>query len=261
MLFYEDFDLSGEKTLCEIGGKNTEMLMTIKVRKLAPGEKYESFSPVNETAILILGGEMNISWEYGGIIHTENMKRRDPFEKKPYCLHVCKGVKIEIEALAPSEFINQQTDNEKEFEPVFYKPEDCLYQHFGKGQWDGTGYRICSTMFDYDNAPYSNMVMGEVFNQPGRWSSYPPHHHPQPEVYYYRFNPSQGFGACFNGDDVYKSVDGSWCTITDDNSHQQVTSPGYEMYYVWMIRHLDGDPWFKTTRIYDKEHEWLVNAD
>lgn len=116
-------------------------------------------------------------------------------------------------------------------------------------------------MFDYDNAPYSNMVMGEVFNQPGRWSSYPPHHHPQPEVYYYQFDPPQGFGACFNGDDVFKSTDGAYCTITDGNDHEQVTAPGYTMYYVWMIRHIDGDPWYKTTRLYSKEHEWLVNAD
>ena len=44
------------------------------------------------------------------------------------------------------------------------------------------------------------------------------------------------------------------------NAHQQVTAPGYEMYYVWLIRHLDGDPWDKT-RIYVPEYEWLANAD
>ena len=257
MLYKEEFDLNGEKLLCEMGGKNKEMNMTIKVKRLPAGEKYTILAPEDETAILILQGDMNVSW----CGKCENMKRESPFEKKPFCLHVCKNTQIDIEAVEASEFIIQQTDNEREFAPVFYKPEDCLYQHFGKGQWEGTGYRICSTMFDYDNAPYSNMVMGEVFNQPGRWSSYPPHHHPQPEVYYYRFNPSQGFGACFNGEDVFKSEDGSWCTITDGNNHQQVTAPGYEMYYVWMIRHIDGDPWYKTTRFYEEKHEWLVNAD
>jgi len=139
-----------------------------------------------------------------------------------------------------------------------YKPEDILYQEFGKGQWGGTGHRICSTVFDYDNAPYSNMVLGEVFNQPGKWSSYPPHHHPQPEVYYYQFDRPQGFGACFIGDDVYKSVHGSASYITDGNDHHQVVAPGYEMCYVWMIRHLKDDPWYKTTRFYAEEHEWLT---
>ncbi len=257
MLEYSDFDKNNERILCEMGGKNADMLMTIKVKRLYEGEHFELLDNENETAFLILKGELTAEWNG----KKEKMTRKNPFEKTPYCLHVCRGVKVKITANAESEFIIQQTDNEREFEPVFYKPEDCLYQHFGKGQWEGTGYRICSTMFDYDNAPYSNMVLGEVFNQPGRWSSYPPHHHPQPEVYYYQFDPQQGFGACFNGDEVYKSVDGSYCTITDGNDHQQVVAPGYTMYYVWMVRHLDGDPWYKTTRFYSKEHEWLVNAE
>ena len=139
----------------------------------------------------------------------------------------------------------QQTDNDKTWAPVFYNPENCLYQEFGKGQWNGTGHRIVSTMFDLDNAPYSNMVMGEVFNQPGRWSSYPPHHHPQPELYYYQFDHSEGFGAGFEGDIPYKTENGSCLCIRGGNAHQQVTAPGYEMYYVWLIRHLDGDPWIK----------------
>lgn len=257
MLQFFDFDENNERILCEMNGINSEMRMNIKVKRLLKGEHFEVCSSSNETAVLILKGQFTLSWND----RTETVKRKNPFEKTPYCLHVCKGVKICIDAIEDSEFIVQQTDNENEFESVFYKPEDCTYQHFGKGQWEGTGYRICSTMFDYDNAPYSNMVMGEVFNQPGRWSSYPPHHHPQPELYYYQFDPEQGFGACFNGDEVYKSVDGSFSTITDGHDHQQVVAPGYTMYYVWMIRHIEGDPWLKTSRFYDPKHEWLVNAD
>lgn len=115
-------------------------------------------------------------------------------------------------------------------------------------------------MFDLDNAPQSNMVMGEVFNQPGRWSSYPPHYHPQPELYYYQFDHPEGFGAGFEGNTPYKTENGSCLCIRGGNAHQQVTAPGYEMYYVWLIRHLDGDPWDKT-RIYVPEYEWLANAD
>lgn len=249
------FNEKNEKLLCEINGKNAEMNMNIKVKRLSKGETFTLCDDICETAFLILRGDLDIFWDG----ETENMKRRDPFEKKPYCLHVPKETAVSIKANEDSEFIIQQTENDIIFTPVFYTPETCLYQEFGKGQWGGTGHRICSTMFDYDNAPYSNMVMGEVFNQPGKWSSYPPHHHPQPEVYYYQFSKPQGFGACFLGDDVYKSTDGSASFITDGHDHEQVVAPGYEMYYVWMIRHIDGDPWYKTTRLYSKEHEWLVN--
>lgn len=257
MLDYPAFDSSGKKLLCEMGGLHKEMNMTIFVKRLQKNEVFHLLDPVSETAFLILQGDALIRWNGS----EKRMKRRDPFEKRPFCLHVPKSTEVLLTATAESEFVIQQTNNDRNFEPVFYTPETCLYQEFGKGQWGGAGHRICSTMFDYDNAPYSNMVMGEVFNQPGKWSSYPPHHHPQPEVYYYRFSKPQGFGACFNGDNVYKSTDGSACYITDGNDHEQVTSPGYEMYYVWMIRHIDGDPWYKTTRLYSKEHEWLVNAE
>ena len=67
-------------------------------------------------------------------------------------------------------------------------------------------------------------------------------------------------GAGFEGDTPYKTENGSCLCIRGGNAHQQVTAPGYEMYYVWLIRHLDGDPWDKT-RIYVPEYEWLANAE
>lgn len=248
------FDENGIKTLCEMGGKNAEMLMTIRIKKFDEGEKIEVCDAGNETAFLILKGEADISW----LTESRHISRINAFDRKPFCLHVPRNIKVEITAKKDTEILIQQTDNDKDFAPVFYTPEDVLYQHFGEGQYDGTAYRICSTIFDYDNAPYSNMVLGEVFNQPGRWSSYPPHHHPQPEVYYYQFDKPQGFGACFLGDNVFKSTEGSASFITDGYDHHQVVAPGYEMCYVWMIRHLPDDTWYKTSRFYAPEHEWLA---
>lgn len=255
MLEYLSFNEQNEKIVCQMDGFHKEMNMNILVKRLSGGESCSVLDDENETAVLLLSGEVEFIWNDCKQVG----KRANPFEKKPYCLHVCKGTPIKIQALVDSEILIQQTDNSKDFPAVFYTPKTCLYQEFGKGQWNGAGHRIVSTLFDYDNAPYSNMVMGEVFNQPGKWSSYPPHHHPQPEVYYYRFDKPQGFGACFNGEDVYKTKDGSACYIHPGDCHQQVTAPGYEMYYVWMIRHIDGDPWFKTTRFYEECHTWLLD--
>ena len=254
MFSYPEFDKNGIKTLCEMGKIQPEMNMTIRIKKFTENEKLTLSDEKCETAFLLLKGEAQISW----LGRTEKISRENPFVKTPYCLHVPKGIEVTIVANEGTEILIEQTDNERDFAPVFYTPDDILYQEFGKGQWDGTGYRICSTVFDYDNAPYSNLVLGEVFNQPGRWSSYPPHHHPQPEVYYYQFDKPQGFGACFIGDNVFKSTEGSACFITDGFDHEQVVAPGYEMCYVWMIRHLPDDTWYKTSRFYAPEHEWLV---
>ncbi|MCR5783410.1 MAG: 5-deoxy-glucuronate isomerase [Clostridia bacterium] len=250
-----EFNEDGEKLLCEMGGKNADMLMTIKVKLLKKDETMVFFSDTDEIAVLLTEGEVGFKWDG----KAETGRRANPFDMKPYCLHVSKNTTFTVTGIAEkSEIVIQRTDNDAEFEAKFYTPENCLYQEFGKGQWDGAGYRVVSTMFDKDNEPQSNMVMGEVFNKPGRWSSYPPHSHPQPEVYYYRFDKPQGFGAAYNGDEVYKSTDGSYLTI-DKCEHEQVTAPGYTMYYVWMIRHLDGDAWLKTTRIVGDEHKWLLH--
>lgn len=257
MLENPAFNEKNEKILCEMGGKNASMLMNIKVKRLFAGESFSLCDEKSETAFLLLKGK--VSFTYGGE-SVETDFRESPFVKTPYALHVCRNTAVKVEAIKDSEIIIQQTDNEREFAPVYYTPEKCLYQEFGQTQWEGTGKRTCATMFDLSNAPYSNMVLGEVFHNPGRWSSYPPHHHPQPEVYYYQFDYPQGFGAAFMGDDVQKCTDGSFLCIEPHNAHQQVCAPGYTMYYVWMIRHIDGDPWDKT-RIYEKEHEWLANAD
>ena len=252
-----EFNENNELILCTLDGKNPEMRMRIKVKRLSAGETVSIQDPLCETAVMLLEGA--VRFRFDG--REETGARRDPFEKKPYALHVCRGTAVSVVGMAPvSEIVIQQTENEKAFAPVFYDPSSTLYQEFGKDQWGGAGHRIVSTLFDHDNAPYSNMVLGEVFTQPGKWSSYPPHHHPQPEVYYYRFDKPQGFGAAYVGDDVYKSRDRSYIAIPGGKDHQQAAAPGYEMYYVWMVRHIEGDPWLKTSRFVGREHEWLING-
>ena len=141
-----------------------------------------------------------------------------------------------------------------------YTPDTVQTQHAGsKGELMGAMEREIKTFFDYDNAPFSNMVLGEVLNRPGKWSSYPPHHHPQPEVYFSRFDSPHGFGAGFANGDVYKTEQNG-CAVINHGFHSQVVAPGYAMCYAWGIRHLEGDPWLKT-RIDDEEHEWLWKPD
>ena len=155
MLFKPEYDENGKKVLCEMNGVNADMLMDIYVKKLKKGEALEIFEQDNECAVLLLSGKVN--FKVADSI-DEDCQRANPFEKKPYAVHFPKEVKAVVTALEEAEVLVQKTDNDKTWAPVFYNPENCLYQEFGKGQWNGTGHRIVSTMFDLDNAPYSNMV-------------------------------------------------------------------------------------------------------
>ena len=248
-----EFNENGEKILCSMDGKSSDMLMDIKIKILKAGEEICIRETENETAVLLMAGDVDFSFEG----KTENGKRRSPFIDKATAIHFSKNIEVRILANEDSRLVIEQTDNENDFGVHFYRGEDLMVQHFGEGQWDGTADRHVLTVFDYESAPYSNLVLGEVFHKPGCWTSYPPHYHPQPEVYYYEFEKPQGFGVGFNGDKCYNVEDGGCLCITPMHEHQQAAAPGYRMCYVWMIRHLDGDPWRKT-RIDVPEHKWLL---
>ena len=235
--------------------RESDMLMDIGYQLFDENEVVEFQDDLQETAFVILTGKVEIAWEG----KKEIMERQSLFEENPYCLLVPKAVKVTIKALQQdTEVLVQQTINEKTFQPVFFRPEDVQADVFGAGMWKGTAERTVRTIFDYDNAPFSNMVNGEVINSPGRWSGYIPHNPPQPEVYTYKFDKPQGFGACFIGDNAFKISHNSWSELSGGYMHPQVTAPGYAMWYSWMIRHLPGDPWVKTRNDLP-EHTWLLD--
>ncbi len=125
-----------------------------------------------------------------------------------------------------------------------------------------TSTRIVRTIFDYENAPYANLVLGEVIGFPGKWSSYPPHHHPQPEIYYYKSNPENGFAYAECGEQVYKVRSGDTVFIPPGKTHPQCTPPGYALWYLWAIRHVDGCPYkMPEYPVFLKEHLWVQEKD
>lgn len=252
MFDYLNFDDNGVKVIARADGINANMLMDITVYRLKAGESVTVCESSKEAALLLLQGSVVYSFED----RQETAGRKNVFEEAPYCLHICRGKTAAVTAQEDSEILLQMTENAGEFETVFYTPEKCKIEVMGDKQWEGTAKREVLTLFDYQNAPYSNMVCGEVITKAGRWSSYIPHSHPQPEVYYYKFEKPQGFGACFIGEHVFKVTDGSAANIPGGLTHPQTAAPGYNMYYCWMIRHLDGNPW--TTRDNDPAHTWLL---
>jgi len=253
---YHDYSPDGVQLVTTRDRYYKDALMDITVYRMGPGEERRFHLPEDEAAFLLLEGDVEFLWEG----RSERAVRAGCFDNgaQAYALHVCKGVQVAVKAHGQSEILVQSTDNEKTFDSVFYKPADIRNEIFAKDLCGGNCVRQVTTMFDYETAPYSNMVLGEVYTRQGSWSGYPPHGHPQPEVYYYRVDKPQGFGACFVGDDVYMIKDRSFSCLTHGLSHPQVTAPGYQIYTVWMIRHFPGDPW--TDRIELPEHKWLYDA-
>ncbi len=248
-----EYNILGIKELVSRKGENADMLQDVYCMKLKAGEVKSFYSEFDETAVLLMQGEIVYKWNG----REEKASRGNVFEDGMYVLHFSNETKVEVCAEKDSEILIQATDNDRTFEAKLYRPEDCSDVTSGEGLCRGTCVRLVRTAFDYHNAPYSNMVMGEVISNQGGWTSYVPHWHPQPEVYYYRFDKPQGFGAGFVGDKAFKVEDDSFIAIPGGETHPQSSAPGYRMYYVWMIRHLPGNPW--TDRIEDPDHTWLYD--
>jgi 5-deoxy-glucuronate isomerase len=253
---YPSFDENGEKILTTYDNEYSDMLMDIRVYRMEKGKKHFFLWEGEETALLLLKGSVDFEWSN----ERYTCSRKNVFEEGPWCLHVASGNAVEVTAEADSEILVQCTHNDKDFAPKLYSPEDAPWKYSSKGKFGNTANRQVNTIFDHDIAPYSNMVLGEVLNDRGNWSGYLPHRHPQPETYYFLFDRPEGFGASFVGDNVFKSVDGSFSAIPGGELHPQAVAPGFRMYTCWMIRHLPGKPWLQTDRCEDERYVWMHDA-
>lgn len=247
----------GYEAIVTRAGPNGDMLMDFGHLALGAGRTWVS-EPGDERAFLLAGGTATLRWEGGGHpAASARVERSSLFDEDPTVLSVPAASSVTVTAVADSEFYVVATSNEKNFEPRLYLPEDCYGEERGRGAMRGASTRIVRTVFDNTNAPHSNLVVGEVIGAPGRWSSYPPHHHPQPEIYHYRFLPVQGFGFTAIGHRPYLLAERDTILIRDTEDHPQVTAPGYAMWYLWFIRHLEGDRY--GVQSFDPAHAWVAD--
>ena len=108
------------------------------------------------------------------------------------------------------------------------------------------------------------LMVGETFNPPGHWSSFPPHKHDgrdgEPvleEVYYFRIAPSQGFGQQMlytsDGESVAHVVRDGDAVLLPYGYHPVSSPPGYRLYYLWAMAGAE-----RRMALYeDPDHRWI----
>jgi 5-deoxy-glucuronate isomerase len=242
---------NGYNGITDMVKKYPEMLMDFGILKLDSGDEFVD-KHKKERAFLLLSGAVEFEWDDGKV----KAERKSCFDEPPTVLHVPSGVSVKIRGRKPgAEITVHRTVNGQAFPSVLFLPEDCTLRQVGSGTMKEMATRTVRTVFDKTNRPQSNLVLGETVNQPGRWSGYPPHFHPQPEIYLYKLDREAGFGYAELGEEVYKVRDNDVTLMTDGISHPQVAAPGYAMLYLWVIRHLDGNPY--TGPVFNPDHLWL----
>lgn len=218
--------------------------------KLAMGQSY-TFNPTYEFAALLLTGR--VTFNYANEFAT--VERTDYFRQPPLVLHCASDTSAKVIALTDCEILLIETLNDQSFSPQLFDHTNLLeLDHRGLGLLDDTSYRHVRTVFDKRNRAESNLVVGEIITLPGRWSSYPPHYHNQPEIYHYRFSEPQGFSFGEHGEKVLRIEHQDTYQILQGGEHAHCVAPGYALYTLWFIRHLPQDPYSLPT--FREEHAW-----
>jgi len=216
-------------------------LIEFGILRLTKGRHFVNIEDNKETALIILSGKCTIKcdvyeWESIG-------ERNSVFEGEAYAVYIPFKYKYEIFSEGVEIAICKALSNHKS-EPVLITPADVKCRIVGKSNWER---RVCD-IIDLDvNA--KRLLVGETFNSPGNWSSYPPHKHDEDnlhketkmgEVYFYKVNPKQGFGMqrIYTQDkkleEVYV-VENNDVVLIPKGYHPVVAAPEYSLYYLWML--------------------------
>ncbi|CEK09199.1 5-dehydro-2-deoxygluconokinase [Legionella hackeliae] len=224
--------------------------MNFSALKLKAGQKF-AFGLHYEFAAVLMTGRVIFSYQQEEV----TCERADYFNEAPIVLHCSAQLAAQVEALTDCEILIIETENTQTFSPMLFGQHNLVeFDHRGKDLLEDTSYRLVKTVFDKRNRPQSNLVLGEIITFQGRWSSYPSHHHAQPEVYHYRFSEPQGFAFGENGKDVLRIEHNDTFKIALGQEHAHCVAPGYAMYTLWFIRHQQNNPYITPT--FCEEHEW-----
>ena len=125
-----------------------------------------------------------------------NVSRAGVFQDRATALLLPPNVELSVGASSELEALIVSAPSTDGGSPTLVSPGDVTVNQRGRG----TYAREVHDIFVRD--PHARRLMvGETFNPPGHWSSFPPHKHDgrngEPfleEVYYFRVDPPHGFG-------------------------------------------------------------------
>ena len=182
---------AGVQLLQRRGDAGAKELSTHRIR-LEAG-KVATFKLADEEAIVVLQegrGTLAVGGEQWAV------SRKDVFSERATAVFLPAGIELTIAAETALEAVAFSTPAPGGGKAVLVGPDQVRVNARGRGIYSREVHDIF-----VDDPHARRLMVGETFNPPGHWSSFPPHKHDgrdgEPtleEVYYYRVDPPQGFG-------------------------------------------------------------------
>jgi 5-deoxy-glucuronate isomerase len=222
----------------ELGLKMTEFGLI----NLRANEEYEASNNGNETVLIVLGGICDVT---GDDFQFENVGgRKDVFSGNPHAVYIPCQNRYKIRAVSDVEIAWSESPSSLSAKARHIKPKEVKDVSIGRDNFTRQAYMIIDGTFDSNH-----FFIGEAQVPSGNWASYPPHRHDfdnlpeevdMEEIYFFRFNPSQGFGIQKIYNDNH-TIDETYTIRNNDvvgipeGYHPVVCAPGYMMYYLWIM--------------------------
>jgi 5-deoxy-glucuronate isomerase len=245
---------TGRQQLLRRGSHGAAELSVARLR-VAPGASEELVAPGEETIVVLQEGR--------GVLAVNGrewpVSRAGVFVERATALYLPPDTPLRVTATTTLEAILLSAAAETGGDPALVGPDQVRVTPRGRDSYAREVHDIFVT------DPHARRLMvGETFNPPGHWSSYPPHKHDgrdgEPkleEVYYYRIDPPQGFGHqmlyAADGEAVTHIVRDGDAVLLPYGYHPVVAAPGYRLYYLWALA---GDQ--RRMALYeDPKHKWV----
>ncbi len=217
-----------------------------------------------EAVLYLIGGVCAYAVSGAGPLEGALDSRPAFFDGLPSALYLPPGVRLRLSGDARLALFTAPAAADRT--PRVVSPAEVSVRSVGREAWA----RTVRSVVDQHTA--SRLLVGETINQPGAWSSYPPHKHdthvpgrevPMEEVYHFFVRPPGGFGLqmVYTAPDapqpfehIYRVRQGDTVVIPR-GYHPVVAAGGYHLAYLWAIsgERVDYGAWHD-----DPAHAWLV---
>jgi len=238
--------------------------LKFSVLQLARGKSYAGKTGSDECVGVLLSGQCELKTDT--ISKTSIGERRNVFDGAAWSFYLSGGSSYQIKATETTSIALIFAPAKEQIPSYLIPPSDVVVMTRGTSNWCRDIHNIVGP-----ERPASRLLVGETFNRPGCWSGTPPHCHDRDnypeevdleEIYYFKLNPSNGFGVQViytddrSTDEAYVIRD-DYATVIPEGYHPVVGAAGYEIYYLWMLA---GEGRGMIPRD-DPDHAWLHSCE
>ncbi len=222
------------------GGSGILPKVYFNLLKLAQGESSALHLPEFETVLVVQSGKCDITVD--GTVFSSVGGRASIWDGMADSVYAPAGAAVTIKAIEPMEMAIAGGACDTKYAPFRITPDEVDIVRVGSSE--AHCYReICHVLGHNGAGRAGNLLVSELYCEAGCWSGYPPHAHgvdrggdetQHDEVYHYRFNPDNGFGAqyCFDEEQqgvVHMTRNGDTFAFSN-GFHPTVASPGHREY-------------------------------